>query len=43
MFSAVHDGVGGGGVPPEVHGHLHSFERLQLQVIKKDCTRQPAP
>ncbi len=23
-----------GGVPPEVHDHLHSFERVELQVVK---------
>ncbi len=22
-----------GGAPPEVHSHLHSFERVQLQVV----------
>ncbi len=39
--SAVHDGEwgragggGGGGVSPEVHDHLHCFERVQLQVVK---------
>ncbi len=40
--SAVHDGVwgesegggGGGGCSPEVHDHLHSFERVKLQVVK---------
>ncbi len=25
---------GGGGVSPEVHNHLHSFERVMLQVVK---------
>ncbi len=34
--SAVHDGEWGEsrGVSPEVHSHLHSFERLELQVVK---------
>ncbi len=34
--SAVHDGNWGQsrGVSPEVHDHLHCFERLQLQVVK---------
>ncbi len=34
--SAVHDGEWGEsrGVPPEVHDHLHSFERVELQVVK---------
>ncbi len=26
--------VGGGGGSPEVHGHLHCFERVKLQVVK---------
>ncbi len=26
-------GVQGGGVPPEVHYHLHSFEYVELQVV----------
>ncbi len=26
--------VGGGGDSPEVHGHLHCFERVTLQVVK---------
>ncbi len=25
---------GGGGCSPEVHDHLHSFERVKLQVVK---------
>ncbi len=34
--SAVHDGEWGEsrGVSPEVHDHLHCFERLKLQVVK---------
>ncbi len=35
--SAAHDGEWGesrGGRPPEVHGHLHSLERVELQVVK---------
>ncbi len=34
--SAVYDGEWGEcrGVSPEVHDHLHSFERVQLQVFK---------
>ncbi len=34
--SAVHDGEWGEirGVSPEVHNHLHSFERVKLQVVK---------
>ncbi len=34
--SAVHDGEGGGGGggSPEVRDHLHSFERVELQVVK---------
>ncbi len=34
--SAVHDGEWGEsrGVSPEVHDHLHCFERVQLQVVK---------
>ncbi len=34
--SAVHDGAWGEsrGVSPEVHDHLHSFERVKLQVVK---------
>ncbi len=33
--SAVHDGGWGGrpGGVPEVHDHLHCFERIQLQVV----------
>ncbi len=27
-------GGGGGGGSPEVHDHLHCFERVQLQVVK---------
>ncbi len=34
--SAVHDG----GVSPEVHDHLHGFERVQLQVVKTKPDRQ---
>ncbi len=32
----VHDGEWGraGGVSPEVHDHLHSFERVKSQVVK---------
>ncbi len=30
---AVHDGEWGGGGSPEVHDHLHSFERFKLQVV----------
>ncbi len=35
-YSAVHDGVWGEsrGVSPEVHNHLHCFERVELQVVK---------
>ncbi len=25
---------GGGGVSPEVHDHLHCFDRVELQVVK---------
>ncbi len=34
--NAVHDGKWGEsrGVSPEVHDHLHRFERVQLQVVK---------
>ncbi len=34
--SAVYDGEWGEswGVSPEVHDHLHSFERVELQVVK---------
>ncbi len=34
--SAVHDGEWGKsrGVSPEVHDHLHCFERVKLQVVK---------
>ncbi len=40
--SAVHDGEWGEsrGVSPEVHGHLHSFERVKLQVVKTAPDRQ---
>ncbi len=35
LFMMVHGGErGGGGVSPEVHDHLHSFERVKLQVVK---------
>ncbi len=30
-----------GGVSPEVNDHLHSFECVELQVLRR--TRQPAP
>ncbi len=35
-YSAVHDGEWGEsrGVSPEVHDNLHSFERVELQVVK---------
>ncbi len=36
LFMMVHGGRargGGGGVSPEVHDHLHSFERVKLQVV----------
>ncbi len=40
--SFVHDGEWGEcrGVSPEVHDHLHSFERVQLQVVKTAPDRQ---
>ncbi len=40
--SAVHDGEWGEsrGVSPKVHGHLHSFERVKLQVVKTAPDRQ---
>ncbi len=33
--SAVHDGEWGEsrGVSPEIHDHLHCFERIKLQVV----------
>ncbi len=37
LFMMVSGGWGGGGVgggSPEVHDHLHSFERVKLQVVK---------
>ncbi len=35
-YSDVHDGELGraGGISPEVHDHLHSFEHVELQVVK---------
>ncbi len=35
-YSAVHDGEWGEirGVSPEVHDHLHCFERVELQVVE---------
>ncbi len=43
FIATVHDGEWGEcrGVSPEVHDHLHCFERVELQAVK-DCTRQPA-
>ncbi len=32
--------VGGGG-SPEVHEHLHSFERVKLQVAKSSQVKSP--
>ncbi len=34
MVSVGRTAGGGGGGTPEVHDHLHSFERVQLQVVK---------
>ncbi len=33
LFMMV-SGVGVGGESPEVHDHLHCFERMKLQVVK---------
>ncbi len=34
LFMMVRSGGRAGGVSPEVHDHLHSFERVKLQVVK---------
>ncbi len=34
LFMIVSGGRAGRGVSPEVHGHLHSFEHVKLQVVK---------
>ncbi len=34
LLMMVSAGGGGGGGSPEVHDHLHCFERVELQVVK---------